>query len=650
MLKSFSFLFSVAFLYAGNVFSQADELPLKHIPDVTIIKSNRDFFSDDYPRLSIANVSEIYPQQNLGYLLERESGVLVKSYGGAGSLVSVSIHGTGSNHTQVNWNGFPLNSPTTGQADLSLIPSGFMQSIEIIHGASGALYGSGTFGGSINMGNEPDWNNRLAVDYSLRGGSFQAFGNNLIVKAGSRRIQYHASVLSAKADNDFPYRDYYRQSAPMTKAEHNSFRTWGIIQNIYLNAGKGNYIEAGLWHQHKVKEIPPLMGSYHESNAVQKDSLFRSYLSYKKIGEKSAFVIRTAYFSDYLNYTDKLSRTDSGYSINSKIDSRRMMNEADYRYYFTSSLILGGGISCNLATGRSENYPGIIREQDYAVFGNLKILHNNWIVNSGIRKEFYDHINPPLQYSLGIRYKAGNRLILRTGISSKFRKPTFNEKFWIPGGNPGLNPEKGWGGDISSEWVAVDRPEKGLKVEATVNLYFQHVDNWIQWVLYDSITPVEYKEVHASGIESNVSFNFSAGMIRFEGNAGYSFNRSVIIETYDRNPLVEGKQLMYVPKHSGRVNLKSEYKGLILGAGGVLTGRRETVETEDKTLRLPPFAYIDLYTGIKRKIRKINAGLYCRVDNLLNKQYEIMRSYPMAGRSYHLTLTLGLNNPVTEKN
>jgi iron complex outermembrane receptor protein len=193
------------------------------------------------------------------------------------------------------------------------------------------MFGSGTFGCSINMGNEPDWNNRVAFEYSLNAGSFGSFGNNLFFRTGNRHVQFHFSVISSEARNNFAYRDIYRYQTPVLTAAHNAFRTWGFIQNLYLNLGNGHYLKAGIWFQHKVKELPPLMGSYHENNAIQRDSMFRSFISYRKTAEKSVLVIKSAWFSDYLHYTDKLDHSDSSYSVNSRIAARRFMNEADYR-------------------------------------------------------------------------------------------------------------------------------------------------------------------------------------------------------------------------------------------------------------------------------------------------------------------------------
>jgi vitamin B12 transporter len=643
MFKSLSFFGLLLLAFLCTVSGQGGEMPLKQIPQVTIVETNKDYFSDDNPTYSMDHASHLNRQQNLGYLLERESQVLVRSYGGEGSLVSMSLHGTGSNHTQVSWNGFPLNSPTTGQADLSLIPASFMQTIEVINGASGALFGSGTFGGSVTMGNEADWNNKLALEYTIGAGSFGSFNNNLFLKAGNRSFQYHAAVISGRAENNYTYHDFYKDKSPVSTATHNAYRSWGVIQNIYLKLGKGNYLEGGIWYQHKMKEMPALMGYYHPGNAVQRDSLFRSYLSYRKTTEKSTLVIKSAWFSDFLNFTDKVNAEDSAFSLNSKILSGRWMNEADYRYYLSPSVVLGGGISYYLSKGHSANYGGDITEHDYAAYANVKIRLNDLILNTGVRREFYDDINPPFQYSFGIRYKVSDKLILRSAASSKFRKPTFNEKYWVPGGNPLLNPEKGWGGELSAEWEIIKIKDEGTRLKYTANAYFQNIENWIQWVMRDSLTPVEYKNVHAWGLENRANFDFPAGQIQISGFIAYIFSRSVIMETYDNNALYAGKQLMYIPKHSGKASVMADYHGICLGAGYTYTGSRETIETEDPFLQLKPYSLLDLSAGIHHKMFGVNFTFYGHIDNILNTQYEVIRSYPMPGRSFHLALTMGLN-------
>ncbi|HEX2395040.1 MAG TPA: TonB-dependent receptor [Bacteroidales bacterium] len=620
----------------------AQEQKVQEISPV-VVESNKKFFSDDHTTLTINSESNpVVQHENVGYLLSRKSPLITRNYGGYGSLTSVSMHGTGSNHTQVTWNGIPLNSPTTGQADLSLLPAGFVHRIEVINGASGSLYGSGTFGGSVNLDNEPDWNNRFTTQYSFNIGSYGHLGHLIALQAGKSKIQYNISFIKSEADNNFYFKDIYWHGSPLRKNTNNQYSDAGILQNVYINAGKGNYFEAGTWYQKKILRIPAVMGSYETSNARQKDSLFRAYISYRKNGEKSAFHIRSAYLSDYLNYVNG-KPGDSLAFIDSRINTSRILNETEYRHFITKRLIAGGGLSYSLITGESANYISKIKETETAFYGNLKYIYKDFILNTGFRKEFYRGLNPLPQFSAGIRFMPHNDLAIRVTLSTKFRKPTLNEKYWRPGGNPDLRPEKGLGGELSTEWNILNDIRGNQHISVKLTAYYQSVDNWIQWILKDSLTPVEYKKVHASGIETWIDFSFLIYPISVSGFLNYNFNRSVIKETYDGNPIYKGNQLIYVPSQSSRASAQIKYGNVLLDISCVYTGIRETVETGNRSLQLPPYTVFDASVGYSVKFSSMPFGIWFRCDNLLNKQYEIIRSYPVPGRTFQLVLSLGFS-------
>jgi vitamin B12 transporter len=650
MFRSLSFFACIisAFLFIANPVSSQEATP-RVIPEVKVIQGNKEFFSDDQTTYTIdPELKAIYQHQSVGYLLSKETPVLVNSYGGAGSLASASVHGAGSSHTQVSWNGFLLNSPASGQVDLSLVPSDIMQSVEIINGASGAVFGNNTFGGSIQLNNEPDWNNKILAGYSTALGSFGFISNLFSLQTGNEHIQYHLTAVKTNSENSFPYTDYYKYGSPELVTSHNAYETLGLIQNLFLKMKKGNHLNAGFWYQQKSLEIPILMGSYKESNATQRDSIFRSYLHYQKINDKSVLNIKTAYFSDLISYTDKNNINDTNYSVNSRIDAGQWMNETDYRYFLSSKIIIGGGASYNLISGISNNYGSQIRENEFALFGNMKITLPNLIMNAGIRKEFYEGLNPKLQYSFGLRVKPNDHLTLRSSFSSKFRKPTFNEKYWKPGGNPLLRPEKGKGGEIALEWASNEDHSHIFWLDINAVGYLQWVDNWIQWVFNDSLRPVEFKKVQSRGIETWINYGFRSQMFSLTGYINYNFNRSLVIQTYDNNPLLIRKQLMYTPVHMVRTGLHASLKGFILGVTYVYTGLRETVETADKHLRLPDYSVFDVIAGYQKKIKSLDFSVDFRIDNIFNRQYEIIRSKPMPGRAYLLTIRAGYLKSVND--
>jgi vitamin B12 transporter len=636
----FSFLL-ILFLYRNN--SDAQQLPTKEIPEV-VVETNKKFFSEDQTTSSfdLKPISDT-PGQHIGYVLEEYSSALIRNYGAAGSLSSVSMRGTGTNHVQISWNGIPLNSPTTGQADLSLVPMAFIQNVEVINGASGTLFGSGTFGGSINLNNIPDWKNKVLVLYSANAGSFGTYGHTISLRTGNSRFQYHLSASTSKSENNFTYHDHYQYQNPLIENKHNAYKEFGFIQNFFLNLNKGNILEGGIWYQHKYLEIPAVMGSSDPSLAKQRDSLFRSFLSYRKSCTKYTFSIRSAYFSDFLNYTDKINPSDSNYLVNSRIKTNRLINDADFRFFVSSKVIVGGGFSFNRLYGNSNNYGVRISEDEYAVFGNIKVVFRNIILNGGLRKEFYEGLCPEPQYSLGVRYRFSDRLVLRSDFASKFRKPTFNEKYWRPGGNPNLKPEKGRGGEVTLEWRAMGNRSSKFTLDTKLNGFYQIVDNWIQWTMLDSLTPVEFKKVHARGIEAWALYALKAGDLSIKGHFNYNYNRSVIVSTFDDNALFKGNQLIYVPRHTYRASSEFIYKGAMLGISVLYTGARETIETGDASRRLPAFTLINLSAGYQHITRLVPWAVYLHMDNLMDKSYEMMRSYPMPGRALYFTLTVGLN-------
>src|SRR5690606_34422940 len=63
-----------------------------------------------------------YAGRSLGDLLQQNSGLYLRQYG-EGMVASVTIRGTSAGHTAVFWNGLPVNSPSLGQSDFSLIPN-----------------------------------------------------------------------------------------------------------------------------------------------------------------------------------------------------------------------------------------------------------------------------------------------------------------------------------------------------------------------------------------------------------------------------------------------------------------------------------------------------------------------------------------------
>ena len=73
-----------------------------------------------------------------------------------------------------------------------------------------------------------------------------------------------------------------------------------------------------------------------------------------------------------------------------------------------------------------------------------------WGLFALLRSEWYDAALIPFIPSAGAEYNISGRYptAIKINAARNYHKPTLNELYWIPGGNPGLKPEDGLTADI----------------------------------------------------------------------------------------------------------------------------------------------------------------------------------------------------------
>ena len=89
-----------------------------------------------------------------------------------GGTATPSFRGTGASHTQIAWNGININHPMLGQSDLSLIPAGLIDDIQIFYGGASMALNSGGIGGIINLETKPVWKKETSISLNPGIGSF----------------------------------------------------------------------------------------------------------------------------------------------------------------------------------------------------------------------------------------------------------------------------------------------------------------------------------------------------------------------------------------------------------------------------------------------------------------------------------------------
>lgn len=634
---------SFACLYAQTT----DSLWHININELTIEQSRDIFFREDKKILQAdsAQISH-HINSNVGEILAAIAPVYINSYGGNGSVSGILLRGAGSSQTSVNWNGFPLNSITLGSADLSLFPVSFFDEISLTYSAAGSLHGSGTFGGSVNLNQHPRWNNKFELSFAPEYGSFSDKRLSLIGKAGTSKIQYHAFVSHQQSLNNFVYSDRYKYGNPREVTENNSFSNTTIIQNVYLKLPSGNILEAGVWYQSKMKEIPAIMGSYLPGNAVQRDSTLKMFIKWTKLFRNSSLSLKSAWFNDHMLYRDKFSALDDDYSIDSKIEGNKYMADASWRSYIGKYLTVDIGAGLTQHSAIVDNYGGKINEIIPVGFSGVKFRKKFTVVNFSIRKEFHSNIHLLPLISAGIRTGIIPQfLTFRMNYSDQFRIPTFNDKYWRPGGSPGLLPEKGWSADAGFEFNLAESKKYSFSMD--IAAFHTNIDNLIQWMPSGTgffWAPKNTKKVFSNGIETQARYRISSTHFKIFLNAGYSFTRSTISKSYEGGENLVGMQLIYRPNHQFNFQSRFDYKRFYLAGYFNFTGKRFTTEDNNPVYAMPFFYQMNIITGYSVIYKEIKASLQFKVQNILNHQYQVVRSYPMPGRIFHVGIILNYQN------
>lgn len=653
-------LFTILLLRALSAFADEGVRDSVQVQEVEISASRLSHFSvtDRVEQVDTLMIQR-YVTQDLGALLQRTSLINIQSNGGVGALTTASLRGASSDHTLVTWNGIPVNSLTTGAADLSTINVSGFNSIQITYGAAGTLYGSGTMGGVIDLSNEPIWNKGMSLSARAELGSFSNYKGNLQLGASNDKLSYQGQVLYHEGKNDFTYTDVFDHGHPTETLTHNESSMVGTIHQLTWRAGH-NLFDAGAWYQVKDKNIPGLMGvGLPVSHQTQKDSTLKVYAGWKRLFGNWRIEAKTAYSSDFLRYTDKLSADSESYKIYSEIAAKRSLSDFSTRWYVSQDMSIDLNGRYSYLKGITSNYANDIIEHEgrlnaafkyspqYGVF--IAMIGKDWCVSESneVKIPIYENDeiidyttvehtlpNPPVMFSFSAKISVLPKwLAVRGKASTHFRRPTFNDRYWVPGGNLLLKPEKGYNFEIGAE-VFEQKTSVGY-FAFDMAFYRANNDESIAWKPTNGAIwqPINTGAVVSQGIDTELNHRLLIGNYSVNNKVLYGFNNS-----YDNSKQSDKYKevLGYRPKHIFKMS--SDIIAQKWNAGVMFYSRSKCYTWEGRVV--DGYALFDVNAGYKIATSPLKLELMARVENVFDTSYQLVRAYPMPGRAYYLSVNI----------
>ena len=575
---------------------------------------------------------------NLSELLIRHSPVFIKTYG-PGGISTASFRGTTASHTLVLWNGFQLNAPTLGQVDFSSIPVFLADDVSLNWG-SGTSTNSGGLGGSVNIDNATHFGEGFKLDVKKTFGSFSTFGSYYTVGYYGKKVSVRVKTYRNSSENDFEYLNLATIPRQRMKQRNADFVDYGVMPEMSILL-KNSVLTLSSWNQWNDRNLPPIMPNVGNMNMDEwtRDNFSRNFVSLKTYWSTGNLQLKSAAFVENQRYfleTRNAFTNDVITYINSDNHALVLHQIANLEQKLYKTWTLKAKLQWDNEQVRSNNYEDLKSRNvvsAYAAISGEPFKFAN--LNLTARYDWTDGkpmgLFPTATFSYQLPFFKA--LSFTLGYSHNYRNPSLNDLYWYPGGNPDLLPENGRTGDLALKYALNKGP---FKLDLRTGGYLSNVQNWIQWVptLYRFWVPENVARVFARGVENHIDASFVKGDWKASLSGNYVFTITTDESEKAFAQGINGKQLIYIPRHHGNMFLNVQWKTWNLSYTFELTGRRSTSYADTETF--PLLAYNLHHVALGKQFESFRIELRC--NNLTNRDYQNVIWRAMPGRSFELMM------------
>lgn len=549
-------------------------------------------------------------QSSLTSLLQYNAVIYFKQ-NGFGMVSSPSFRGTTAQQTAVIWNGININSQLNGQTDFNTITTKDFESITVRAGGGSAIYGSSAIGGSIHLNNELSFTNQFQNTLALNYGSFNTFGSNYKARIANQKFSTNISISRNSSDNDYEYLG--------TKGKKNEN---GQFYNTSMNVSFGYKLNAF----HFLKMYSQFYeGERHFSGTIASESKnkyqdfnTRNLVAWSYLKAKVKSTLKVAFFSEQYKYFENYENYDFETS-----KAETVLYQYDFGYLIHPKLEMSSSINYTQTKGTGSNIGNVTR-----YVGSAALLVKYQIFKSlqselSIRQEQSNAYSSPLLFSFGMHAAPTQYYNIKLNVSRNFRMPTFNDLYWISGGNRNLKAEFANQFEIGQELHG-----KHYKFSATV--YYNAIRNLLHWrPTNNQWSPENVGKVNSYGAEFLFDCNKKWGVHKLNFGATYAYTIS--------KDVASDYQLTYVPYHKFTGNFAYAYQKFGFHYQYLFNGAVFTLN-DNKTI-LKEYSVSNL--GVDYDFGSTNTYTFgFQILNLANENYQSVPSRPLPGRNYLINLTI----------
>ncbi len=539
-------------------------------------------------------------------LLRTQAGIDLARSGGPGTQTSLFLRGTNSNHVLVLIDGVRAADATTGQFAWENLDPSQIDHIEIVRGPRAMLYGSDAIGGVIQIFTRKPKGMTGQID----GGSFRTHGAEAgFGTTGKVRFyadaSYHGALgISATNPSAGPF---------LYSPDGDGYQQHSVTAGMHAPLGATGSLDLNAWDANEKTQFDPGSDYSHGENRVVhlrlKEATGANWVQTLSVG--NALVDLTT-FGDYPT------------RITTHRNSLDWQNDLGLGKH---NLLSAGYSYVNDAGESVDNTANVVlfndSIHDNAVFADLLSTVGAQQLQFGLRQDQHSRFGGHTTGQVGWGWDMTPTWRWIASWGTAFRAPNLNE-LYSPGyggmfaGNPALLPET----SRTTELGAVYQLSPTQQLHT--NVYYTTVDNLIDssGVNYQSINigrasmrglELEYA-LHQDAWRYSANATLEKAIDDITGNYLQRRPRRKLSMTADRS-LTEraslGAELIAASYHADYNNISCN------------------------TVNIPGYAVVNLIGAYSLSQNWTLGG---RLENLFNKQYELVSGYNTQPRSVFVTL------------
>jgi vitamin B12 transporter len=564
-------------------------------------------------------------------------GVSIIQNGPPGGAASVFLRGANSEHTLILMDGVELNDPISPSRsfDLAHLTLDNVERIEILRGPQSTLYGSDALGGVVNIITKKR-KGKPKLSLSSVGGSYGTIINSGEISGSTERIHYSLGTSYFRSEGFSAAR--VNNEGNEEKDGYRNFSLWGrlgfrlfdnldvdlILRTLNTRIDIDNFGTAQDDDPNNVQDYDALFIKTQVRNLMLNNrwelKLGLSYVDYDRqhenpTDEAHLFDSENGFFKSKLfkiDWQNNLFLHETN-TFTLGIDYQQEQGESEYN----SDGIWGPYSS--IFPSRRAHVTGFYLQDQIR-------LASQFFATLGLRLDEHSQSGSAITYRLAPAFFIeATQTKLRATYGTAFKSPSLYQlyapgTFFGPIGNTELNPEKSIGWDIGVEQQLLDG-----KVLVGVTYFYNDYKDLINFDFLQGYMNIGKAE--SKGTEILIQARPFDDMLF---NATYTRTDAKDKDTDD--------DLLRRPKHKLTASLNYNFfKKGNLDLSFVYVGESEDEYYDLLTMtssREPLSSYSLLNAAVSFNLSS-NLQIFCRLDNIFDKEYEMIKGYGTPGFSVY---------------